>query len=142
MSETIRLLLVEDNPGDARLIQEYLKDVPLMNVELGVVDTLEKAQKKLEEGNIDLVLLNLGLPDSTGFDTVDEVIAHYPSVPVVVLTGLSDNRRAMEAIHRGAQDYLVKDLINTDVLARSIRYSIHRKQSRMEIEKSELKYRS
>ncbi len=142
MSENIRLLLVEDNPGDVRLIQEYLKDVPMMNVELGVVDTLEEAQKVLEEDNIDLVLLDLGLPDSAGLDTVVEVISQNPSVPVVVLTGLADNRRAMEAINGGAQDYLVKDLITTDVLVRSIRYSVHRKQSRVEIEESEEKYRS
>ncbi|MCK4566574.1 MAG: PAS domain S-box protein, partial [Candidatus Thorarchaeota archaeon] len=142
MNENFRLLLVEDNPGDVRLIQEYLKDVPLMNFELGVVDTLEKAQKMLKEGNIDLVLLDLELPDSTGFDTVNEVIGNNPLVPVVVLTGLFDHRLAMEVINGGAQDYLVKDLINTDILARSIRYSIHRKQSQVEIEQSELKYRS
>ncbi len=142
MSENYRLLLVEDNPGDVRLIQEYLKDVPLVNVELGVVDTLEKAQKMLKEGNFDLVLLDLGLPDSAGLDTVAEVIAKVPSIPVVVLTGLSDDERAMEAINRGAQDYLAKDLVNTNVLIRSIRYSIQRKQSQVEIEESELKYRS
>ncbi|MHA1863151.1 MAG: response regulator, partial [Candidatus Thorarchaeota archaeon] len=142
MSENFRLLLVEDNPGDVRLIQEYLKDVKLINVDLVVVDTLDKARKMLEKGNIDLVLLDLGLPDSDGLETVTETIAHAPSVPVVVLTGLDDYKRAMEAINIGAQDYLAKDLINTNVLVRSIRYSIHRKQSQVEIELSELKYRA
>jgi len=142
MSENFRLLLVEDNPGDVRLIQEYLKDTPMINLELGVVDTPEKAQKVLEDGNIDLVLLDIGLPDSAGLETLAETIAHAPLVPVVVLTGFADYERAMEAINIGAQDYLAKDLINTDVLVRSIRYSILRKQSQVEVEQSELKYRS
>jgi len=128
------VLLVEDNPGDARLIQEYLKNVTIMTFELSVVGTLEKAQKMLEEGIFDLVLLDLGLPDSAGLDTVTEVIGQVPSVPVVVLTGLSDDERAMESINRGAQDYLVKDMVNSDMLIRSIRYSLHRKQAQLEIE--------
>ena len=141
-SENVRILLVEDNPGDQRLIKEYLKDTPIMNLELRVADTLEEAKKILEEGQTDITLLDLGLPDSSGLATVNETIAVAPLVPVIVLTGLSDNTRAMEAINSGAQDYLVKDFVNTEKLVRSIRYSLHRKQAQVRIEESEMKFRS
>jgi PAS domain S-box-containing protein len=142
MTNKYRILLVEDNPGDARLIQEYLKKESLFNSEVVVVDTLNQAQNIINRKQFDLVLLDLGLPDSNGLETASIMISRVPSIPIVVLTGLSDFDRALDAINGGAQDYLVKDLINPDLLNRSIRYSIHRKNTQAELEKSEEKYRS
>ncbi len=142
MSDKVRVLLVEDNPGDVRLIQEYLKETTMLDLELSVVDTLDKTKTILEEGKTDLVLLDLSLPDSSGIETVIDTIAAAPMIPVIVMTGLTDTTRAMEAINGGAQDYLVKDMVNSDMLGRSIRYSLHRKQAQVRIEESEMKFRS
>jgi two-component system cell cycle sensor histidine kinase/response regulator CckA len=126
-SAPIRVLLIEDNPGDARLIVEMLRDV---SSDLFVVDRvtcLMDAVEYLDYGSPDVVILDLGLPDSSGLETFQRARAVGNDKPIVIISGLDDERLAMEAVRAGAQDYLVKGQINGEGVARVIRYGIERK---------------
>lgn len=125
----IRVLLVEDNPGDARLIRELLSESGPGRFEVDHVEGLEDALARLGEAGADLVLLDLSLPDSQGLETLDRMMKGAPRVPVVVLTGHDDQEVAVDSVRRGAQDYLVKGRIEGDLLARAARYAIERKQA-------------
>ncbi len=126
----LRVLLVEDNPGDARLVEHHLEAARLEDMVGNVVvhheDTLEGAMEALDSSQFDIVFLDLGLPESRGLETLDRVIETNPEAPIVVLTGLDDREVAVEAIQRGAQDYLPKDDLDADRLSRSFRYAIER----------------
>jgi response regulator RpfG family c-di-GMP phosphodiesterase len=135
MKDTIiRLLLVEDNPGDARLIREQLIDTD-NQFEFHCLDSLFKSLEFLSSENIDAVLLDMGLPDSQGINTIEQVLFKKPSVPIIVLTGLDDENIAMEAVRRGAQDYLIKGSTTGNMLFRVIRYAIERKNTEEELKK-------
>jgi diguanylate cyclase (GGDEF)-like protein/PAS domain S-box-containing protein len=127
-----RLLLVEDNPGDARLLQEMINQggttgAWLHDAELIHVESLVQAERHLSEREVDIVLLDLGLPDADGLVAVRRAQAVAPRVPLVVLTGLDDESLAAEALQEGAQDYLVKGRIDSRSLLRALRYAIERK---------------
>src|SRR5271156_2033473 len=122
-----QLLLVEDNPGDARLIQEMFNDQGANNTELTRVASLSEAEKLLSERAFDLILLDLGLPDSQGLDAVRRAHAVAPRMPLVVLTGMDDESLAAQALQVGAQDYLIKGQIETRGLLRALRYAVERK---------------
>jgi signal transduction histidine kinase len=124
----IRILLVEDNPGDARLLQEILIEAPSLEADLERVDRLEAAEARLGEFAPDVVLLDLSLPDAHGMTTVTRALQAAPDVPIIVLTGLDDEELALHAVQSGAQDYLVKGQVDPVLLARAIRYAIERKQ--------------
>ncbi|HUU31512.1 MAG TPA: diguanylate cyclase [Phycisphaerae bacterium] len=132
-NKPIHLLLIEDNPGDARLIRELLAERGNGSLHLDWADRLEKGLERLEAGGIDLVLLDLSLPGSQGLDTLAKVLEHAPCVPIVVLTGLDDEVAAVEAVHRGAQDYLTKGQINAALLVRAARYAIERKRTEQKL---------
>ncbi len=124
------VLLVEDNPGDVELIREALSEVRIAPFEIDVADRLGSALSRLtSEPVVDVVLLDLGLPDSAGIETLLELKRVAPSVPVVVLTGRNDEALAVRALQEGAQDYLVKGKGDGDVVARSIRYAIERQRA-------------
>ncbi len=125
----IQVLLLEDNPGDARLFREFLREGDLAQVELDHVERLKTGLEHLTQGKPDVILLDLGLPDSQGLDTFTQVYARAPDVPIVVLTGLNDAEQAVEAVRAGAQDYLVKGEVSSGLLVRAIRYAIERKQA-------------
>jgi sigma-B regulation protein RsbU (phosphoserine phosphatase) len=125
-NQPTRILLVEDNPGDARLIRELLRDADQAAILLEQADLLEDALARLPHGDIDLVLLDLSLPDCHGLQTFTRLHADASNVPIVVLTGLDDEAVALAAVKAGAQDYLVKGQVGTDLLTRSIRYAIER----------------
>jgi PAS domain S-box-containing protein len=122
-------LLVEDNLAEARLLQEVLKGTPLNRFSLVHVKRLKEAIAHLSSENVDVILLDLTLPDSTGLESLDAVIRNAPSLPIVVLTNTNDDELAIAAVRHGAQDYLVKRMVNQDVLVRSLRYAIERKHS-------------
>lgn len=127
MTDTpLNVLLVEDNPGDARLIVEMLRDGGGDRYRLQHVDRLATALERLSQGGIDVLLLDLSLPDSQGFETFTRVHAHAPDVPVVVLTGLDDEETSRRAVQEGAQDYLPKGDVNPHGLVRSLLYAIER----------------
>ena len=132
----VRVLLVEDNPGDARLVQETLAQAGDGGFELTHVDRLSAALDRLEEGGIDLVLLDLVLPDSWGAATCLMTDANAPEVPIVVLTGFDDETLAIQSLREGAQDYLVKGQLDGQLLVRSMRYAVERK--RVEVERERL----
>ncbi len=125
----IKILLIEDNPGDARLIQEYLSDLKNIEYSLQTADKLQIGIEILENEFIDVVLLDLNLPDSQGLTGVEQVFNIAPNIPVIVLTGLNDETTAINAVKMGAQDYLVKDKVESELLIRSIRYAIERKRA-------------
>ena len=122
------VLLVEDNPGDARLVRETLKEQGQHSAEVTHVECMRDAEKYLAEHTVDIILLDPGLPDAQGLEAVRRIHAAAPGVPLVVLTGLDDEMLATQAMEKGAQDYLVKGQIETRALLRALRYAIERKR--------------
>jgi len=121
------LLLVEDNPGDARLLREMFSEKGAHNTELTHVECMSEAEKHLANRVVDIILLDLGLPDAQGLEAVRRAHAAAPGVPLVVLTGLDDDSLAGRALQEGAQDYLIKGQIETRGLLRALRYAVERK---------------
>ena len=138
----IKVLLIEDNPGDARLIEEMLSEVRGAPFDSEYVDRLSEGLSRLAAGGIDLILLDLGLPDSSGLDTFIRVHTQSPEVPIIVLSGLDDEVLAVDAVGRGAQDYLVKGQADSNLLGRAMHYAIERKKAEDVLRESEQKYRS
>jgi CheY-like chemotaxis protein len=130
----ISMLIVEDNPGDAELIKEYLRADRPGQYHIEEASTMYGALATLAREHIDLVLLDLRLPDSNGLDTVRTVISHFPQVVIVILTGLQDEQVALQAVRYGAQDYLEKNQLTPALLRRSITYSLERKKAMREKE--------
>src|SRR5438552_3008701 len=122
-----RVLLIEDNPGDAALICEYLSEVEGSPFSLEHVDRLSLGLNRLKKGGIAIVLLDLSLPDSDGLDTVDRIVAASETIPVLVLTGLDDKEMGLAAVRKGAQDFLVKGKLTATGIVRAIRYTIERR---------------
>ena len=126
--KAIKVLLIEDNPGDARLIQEMVLQTDPSGFHLIYAQRLDEGLKRLKEDEFDVVLLDLGLPDSSGLDTFTRLYAAAPHLPIIAVTGLGDEATAVNAVRSGAQDYLVKGEIQGPLLVRAIRYAIERKQ--------------
>jgi len=131
--QRFRVLLIEDNPGDARLIQESLADGRGGPFDVETANRLGVALLRLRAGGIDALLLDLSLPDSQGWDTFDQVRAQAPSVPIIVLTGLCDEALALKMVQGGAQDFVAKIELNGGVLPRAIRYAIERERAEQQI---------
>jgi signal transduction histidine kinase/HPt (histidine-containing phosphotransfer) domain-containing protein len=129
VTSPIRVLLLEDDPADARLVEQLLRRVKRPSFEVKVVARLAQAVAALAAGDdgFDVVLADLGVPDSAGIATLDGLTRAAPRLPVVVLTGNDDDAVALEAVKRGAQDYLVKGASDGVMLARVVRYAIERK---------------
>jgi PAS domain S-box-containing protein len=139
--KNIKVLLVEDNPGDVFLLQEFLKEVTTTVVDLIPVERLDEALNYLAKEIFDVILLDLSLPDSQGLETF--VIAHQQSkaTPIIVLTGIDDETLAIRAMQQGAQDYLVKGQVTGDLLVRSMRYAIERQRADNALRQSEERFR-
>lgn len=125
----ISILLVEDNPGDARLIREMLSDSDRDAFTIAHVGTLQEAVGAMTPPVADVVLLDLSLPDASGLEAFREIMEHAPDCPIVVLTGLHDERVALRAVREGAQDYLIKGEVTGPLLSRAIRYGLERKRT-------------
>jgi signal transduction histidine kinase len=136
LSARHRALLVEDNPGDARLIEEMLRESSDGEFALVPAADLASALSRLGTDELDLVLLDLSLPDSQGTDTVAAVRRSSRDLPIVVLTGLEDEETAYDALQKGAQEYLVKGRFDAALLARTLQYAIRRKTLEAELEHS------
>ena len=129
-----RVLLIEDNPGDARLIREMIAEQADASFEIEHVARLAQGLERLASAGASLVLLDLSLPDSLGLDTFARVYAHSPAVPIIVLTGHDDHNLALAAVKSGAQDYLVKARLDRELLLRSMHYAIERKRYELQLE--------
>ena len=108
MGENIKILLLEDNPGDACLIEEHLEEYSNFSYELKIVETLDEALRILKKKPFDVIVLDLELPDSHGINTFISIHNKNPLIPIIILTGLSDKTIEYYAIEKGAQNFLVK----------------------------------
>src|SRR5918997_796041 len=133
LTATIKILLVEDNPGDALLVRVLLEEAGTDRFDVKDVGRLGEAIERLAEEDFSVVLLDLSLPDSQGLDTVEQVRTAAPRAPIVVLSGLDDEETALQALQSGAQDYLVKGQGDGNLIARAIRYAIERKRAEEEL---------
>ena len=137
----IQILLVEDNPADTRLLKEYLLEAGPGEYQVRSVVRLAEAIERMAGNSIDVVLLDLGLPDSQGLDTFYRLHAVAPDMPIVLLTGLQDEQISPLAIQTCAQDHLNKNEINCALLDRTLRYAIERQRSHMALQSSEQRLR-
>ncbi|HXL73297.1 MAG TPA: response regulator, partial [bacterium] len=140
VEKTLNLLLVEDNPGDVRLFKEYLKSFNPDAFHWDYDSSVSDCLKRLDHDPMDLILLDLNLPDGTGLDTLQQVHNKKPEIPIIILTGNQDAALAIESLKNGAQDYLIKNNMDSDLLIRSIRYSIERFQLFKKIQEERQRY--
>lgn len=135
-SKLRRVLAIEDSRAHLKLIEYCLKESDRVQFQLTPAVRLADGLERLNEGGIDIVLLDLNLPDSDGLDTLHSVSSHSPHVPIVVLTGLDDESVASRAVREGAEDYLVKGEFDSDLLVRSVRYAIARHRGKAKLQKA------
>jgi DNA-binding NtrC family response regulator len=133
-NQHIKVLIIEDDEGDARLICRFLSKAENIYFDVERAELMSSGVDLLEKKNFDVILSDLGLPDSVGVETLVKLHGLYPDVPVIVLTGLDDENVALIAVQSGAQDYLVKGQIDTSQLVRSIRYAMERQKLITELE--------
>jgi signal transduction histidine kinase/DNA-binding response OmpR family regulator len=141
-SKIVKILLVEDNLGDAELLEEILSQVKEYQFTIAHVWRVSEALKQLTDNEFDVVLLDLSLPDSWGLETLIQVHSQAPMVPVVVLTGSHDEEQAIEAVRKGAQDYLIKGQLVGALLVRAIHYAIERQRTLEALRRSEERFQS
>ncbi len=139
--KTINILVIEDNTDDVFLLRTMLQKVTDRRFELHHIGTLASGLTRLAEGNVDVVLLDLSLPDSSGLETFRAVKARARDVPIIVLSGTDDETLAVNAVHAGAEDYLVKDRVNSQLLTRAIIYAIERTETKRAVLTAEQRYR-
>lgn len=128
-SEPLVILLIEDSETDADLVLEAVSQIGTISVEVDWQTRLSDGLERLAKGGVDLVLLDLSLPDSFSLKTLASIQSAAPTIPVVVLSGLDDKDTAIQAVQHGAQDYLVKGIVESSNLLRSMRFAIERKQA-------------
>lgn len=141
-SKPIQVLLVEDNPEDIFLFEMTLRKARGAKFQMESAVSLKSALARLEQGNIDVILLDLSLTDSQGLETFSAMQAEVPEIPIIVLSGLDDETVALNAVHAGAQDYLVKGRVDSQLITRAMVYAIERAQAKAALLKAEEKYRS
>jgi len=129
INNPISILLVEDSPDDVILFERMLGKANTVQFELTHCDSLSSALTLLSQESFRIILLDLSLPDGKGLDTVVRTHAAVPNIPIVVMSGLGDEELAVRALQKGAQDYLVKGKVDSDLLIRAMRYAIERKQA-------------
>jgi two-component system NtrC family sensor kinase len=138
--KNIRLLLVEDNPADARIVERHLKDAGLVHVTTDTVQTAAEAAQRLQEVEYDLVLLDLGLPDATGLQALRALKSVADLTPIIVLTGSDDYKQGLIAVREGAQDYLEKRRVNAGMLSRIVSYSVERNSFHRDLVRATRRY--
>lgn len=140
--DTIKVLMVEDNPGDARLIEILLAEVAPAAFSITTRSTLREALTTAKAEAFDIILLDLALPDSRGLDTLSRVTTEVPDRPIIVLSGLDDFNTAMTAVKTGAQDYIVKGKGDGDLIRRAIMNGIERHRVRGQLQVAETVFRN
>ena len=142
MDKPIKILLVEDSPFDSRLLQLLLGESATMQFEWTCAGRLSEALQHLTDGSFDVVLSDLSLPDSIGFETFEKLHAHAPDMPIVVLSGTDDETLAVRAVREGAQDYLVKGRVDAHVLSRALSYAMERHRAEQALLQSQKHYKT
>src|SRR5665648_23634 len=122
------ILLIEDNPGDIRLIKELLNEITFLNYQLIIAETLKEGCEEIKKNDLILILLDLNLPDSSGIKTFDTVMNFAEKIPVVLVSGMQDVELSLSLIKEGAQDYITKQDLNSTLLGRTIQFAIERKK--------------
>ncbi len=143
MITVLNILLVEDNPGDIRLLQEILREVTTTRCQITPAMTLAAAIEQLtasDPGSFDVILIDLSLPDSHGIASFVTLHRQVPNIPVIVLTGLDDENLALSAMQQGAQDYLIKGQVDRNLLLRSIRYAIERERAETALRQTKIEW--
>lgn len=135
-NKKIQTLMIEDNPADMRLIREMIKEDARGIIELQHAETLAAGIEMLSKADFIAVLLDLGLPDSKGLNTLATMRKRFPDLPIVILTGLSDDDVGIEAVRQGAQDYLIKGQIDANKIYSSLRYAAERKKLELQLKES------
>jgi signal transduction histidine kinase len=136
MNKELKVLLVEDNEGDERLIRELLGEQKLIRFNIQKAASLKESEGKISKNKYDIILLDLGLPDSSGLETLFKLITRFPGLAtIIILTGLNDTEIGLKAVNSGAQDYIIKGQVDSEKLLKSIIYSFER--SRLNIELKE-----
>jgi PAS domain S-box-containing protein len=138
--KSIRLLLVEDNPADARVVERHLRDAGLNRITSDWVQTASEAAQRLQTVEYDLVLLDLGLPDATGLQALRALRAVADLTPIIVLTGSDDYKQGLIAVREGAQDYLEKRRVNAAMLSRIVSYSVERNNFHRDLVRATRRY--
>lgn len=132
----LNVLLIEDIPGDAKLIQFRLSETD-RKYNIQTIDRLELACDLLKKSRFDVILLDLGLPDSQGLDTFNKLYEHEKNIPIIILSGINDEKRSMQSVSLGAQDYLAKSFADTQLLIRTINHAIERHKLLCKLKKAE-----
>ena len=132
-SDTITVLVIEDNRGDFELIRQMFGELKEASFGIQWAKKLKPSLQFLSDNKVDVILLDLDLPDSKGLATLDQVLVHAPGTPVVVLTGFEDEATAVQAVEKGAQDYLIKGALDAPTLGRAVRYAIQRQEMRTQL---------
>ena len=140
-SEAVKVLLVEDNPAHAQLTQTMLSRLDSSGFDISHVVRLKDALEYMQKQSPDVILLDISLPDSEGLSSVKRIKEAHPRLPIVILSGHDDEEHAFQAVQMGAQDYLVKGQGDSNLMQRSIRYAIERKQAEVASLASEKRYR-
>jgi diguanylate cyclase (GGDEF)-like protein/PAS domain S-box-containing protein len=138
MNNYFTILIIEDNPGDIRLLQEMLRESKIINFKTLVSVTLQQAIEVLKQEHVDIILLDLNLPDSLGLSTFNSINNVTHDIPIVILSGLNDEELATTVIKEGAQDYFVKGSFDSKLLGRAILYAIERKKAENTLKEYEL----
>jgi diguanylate cyclase (GGDEF)-like protein/PAS domain S-box-containing protein len=138
----ISVLLIENNPDDVALIRGALSPSPFFSASITHASTLRTGLECLKKDHIDVVLMDLGLPDGRGLDTFEKAFASASHVPIIILTSLDDEELAMQSVRKGAQDYFVKGQVNDSLLRRAVLYAIERKKMLIEYERTEERLRA
>jgi len=136
VSDSSTVLLIEDNLGDIVSIRTMISELSNGVFELKFAESLDEALTILENENFDVILMDLGLPDSQGFRTFTQVHNKMPELPIIIITGLEDEDLSVSAVKEGAQDYLVKGQVDKKLLARSLKFAIERKQTEEQLKSS------
>lgn len=142
IKKKINILLIEDNPGDARLMAELLKEVKVFDCQFTHKTTLQEGLEQIQKENPDIILLDLNLPDSFGEQTFNRIQADYPDIPIILVSGSQDEELSLRLITLGAQDYIKKSDITNYIIERSISYSLERNRLLIKLKDSEASFRN
>ena len=135
--KSLRVLIVEDDAVDRMQLERLLASTTLEVAEVKCANRLATAIDMLRQSNFDVLLLDLGLPDSQGIESVMQLQTHAPDVPIIVLSGLDDEKTATTAVQKGVQDYLIKGQVDSTLLMRAIRYALERKKAERQLQMAE-----